>query len=67
MKVKVFPAAGEDKVVQKSDDSFEVWTKAKPIQGQANRAVVGALEKYLSKKVKIVKGFRERNKIVEIK
>lgn len=65
MKIKVFPGAGKDEIVKK-ENSLEVWTKAKPIQGQANRAVVKALEKYFSKQVRIVKGFRERNKIIEI-
>ncbi len=66
MKVKVFPGAGKDEIVKK-ENGFGVWTKAKPIQGQANRAVIRALEKYFSKEVKIVKGFKERNKIIEVK
>ncbi|MBU1137045.1 DUF167 domain-containing protein [Patescibacteria group bacterium] len=70
IKVKVFPQAGKEEIIKKSDDSFEVWVKAKPIQGQANRAVARALAKYFnvsSDRIKLIKGFKERNKIFEVK
>jgi len=70
IKVKVFPQAGKEEIIKKTDDSFEVWVKAKPVQGQANRAVARALTEYFgvsSDKIRLIKGFRERNKIFEIK
>ena len=70
IKVKVFPQAGKEEIIKKSDDSFEVWVKAKPVQGQANRAVLRALAGYFNLpagKVRLVRGFKERNKIIEVK
>ena len=70
IKVKVFPQAGKEEIIKKSDDSFEVWVKAKPVQGQANRAVARALAGYFnvsSREIRLVKGFKERNKIFEVK
>lgn len=70
IKVKVFPQAGKEEIIKKSDDSFEIWVKAKPVQGQANRAVIRALAEYFnisSREIRLVKGFRERNKIFEVK
>ena len=70
IKAKVFPDSNEDLVVKKDKDSFEVWVKAKPIQGRANQAVRRALADYLHKEledIRIIKGFRERNKVFEIK
>ncbi len=70
IKVKVIPQAGKEEIIKKSEDSFEIWVKEKPIQGQANRAVISALEKYLNidrTKIRLIKGFKQRNKVFEIK
>ena len=69
IKVKVFPGAGKQEIIKKSEDSFEIWVKEKPIQGQANRAVISALSGYLKtpqKNIRLIKGFKQRNKIFEI-
>jgi len=70
IKVKVFPQAGKEEIFKKSEDSFEIWVKEKPIQGQANRAVISALVKYLNidrTEIRLIKGGKTRNKIFEIK
>ena len=70
IKVKAWPEEKENQVIQKSADSFEVKTKLKPIQGQANQAVRRLLAEHFKidlEKVRIVKGFKQRNKIFEIK
>lgn len=69
IKVKVFPSAGKQEIIKKSQDSFEIWVKEKPIQGQANRAVISALASYLripQENIRLIKGFKQRNKIFEI-
>ncbi len=68
-KVKVFPGAKKEAVIEKSKDSFEVKVKEKPVQGGANKAVLEALSSALNVSVgniKIIKGFRKRNKIIKI-
>lgn len=70
IKVKVFPQAGQEQIVKKAEDSFEIWVKEKPIQGQANRAVISALADYFKiqrENIKLIKGFKQRNKIFEVK
>ena len=70
IKVKVYPSAGKEEIIKKDEDSFEIWVKEKPIQGQANRAVINALSGYLGisyDKIRLVKGFKQRNKVFEIK
>jgi len=67
IKVKVIPGAGEEELIKKSDDSFEIWVKEKPIKGQANRAVIRILSAYFKKEVRLIKGGKETNKIFEIK
>ncbi len=69
VKVKVFPAAKENKIVRKSNNCFEVKVKEKPIQGRANKAVISIIADYLGvdkHRVKLVKGSKIKNKIFEI-
>ena len=69
IKVKAFPNSNKEEVVKKSEDSFEVKVKEKPVMGMANKAVVKNLAFYFKipeSKIRLIKGFRERNKIFEI-
>jgi uncharacterized protein (TIGR00251 family) len=70
IKVKVFPEAKEEGIVKRADDEFEVRVKEKAEEGRANRAVIRMLANYFKiseSKIRLIKGFKERNKIFEIK
>jgi uncharacterized protein len=70
IKVKVFAGCKKDEIVKKKDDEFEVRVKEKAEQGRANKAVIKVLADYFKideSKIKLIKGFKERNKIFEIK
>ena len=70
IKVKVFPNSKKEEIIKKSEDSFEVRVKEKPEKGKANREVVRVLSSYFKipeSKIRLVKGFKKRNKIFEIK
>ena len=70
IKVKVFPNSKKEEIIKKSEDKYEVKVKEKPIKGKANRAAMEVLAFYfkISKsKIRLVKGFKQRNKIFEIK
>jgi len=45
---------------------FEVWIKEKPIEGKANSYLEKFLKKYFGKNVKVIKGLKSKNKIVEV-
>ncbi|MBU1177562.1 MAG: DUF167 domain-containing protein [Patescibacteria group bacterium] len=69
IKVKAYPQAGKQEIIKKENDSFEIWVKEKPIQGQANRAIITILTDYFKiprENIKLVRGFKQRNKIFEI-
>lgn len=69
IKVKVFPNSKKEEVTQKAEDSFEVKVRAKPIEGQANRAVIRALASFLKlpeNKIRLMRGFKTRNKIFDL-
>jgi len=70
IKVKVFPNSKKEEIIKKTEDSFEVRVREKPIRGLANKAVTNALSLYFkipASKLRLIKGFRERNKLFEIK
>ncbi len=68
IKVKVHPEAKKEALIKKGDN-FEIWIREKPIRGQANQAVINALADYFEcprSDIRLIKGFRQRNKIFEI-
>ncbi len=69
IKVKVHPGSKRDIVVQRGNDSFEVFVRAKPIEGRANDATLESLSGFLKvprSKLRLVRGAAARNKLVEL-
>lgn len=67
--IKVIPSAKVEQVQPALDGSLKVWLKAKPKQGEANRALIKLLSKYFEvskSQVSIVSGLTSRNKVVEV-
>jgi len=70
IKVKVFPNSKKEEIVEKAENRFEIRVKEKPLMGLANKGVIRALSSYFKipeSKIRLIKGFREKNKIFEIK
>jgi len=70
IKVKVFPDTKNNKIAKKSKDSYEIKIKEKAERGKANEAVIDLFSQYfeISKKdLRIIKGWKQRNKIIEVK
>ena len=69
IKVKVFSHSKKRGIIKKSEDSFEIKVKVKPLQGQANKEAVKILAEYFKipeSKVRLIKGFRHTNKVFSI-
>jgi len=69
IKVKVFPNSKKEEIIKKSENNFEVKVRERPVMGMANRAVIKNLAFYFKipeAKIRLVRGFRERNKIFKI-
>lgn len=69
LKVKVKPNSKTASIEKKSQDSYLIMVKEKPKQGQANQVMIGLLAKHLNlpiAKLKIIKGAKTRNKIVNV-
>ena len=69
IKVKVFPGSKKEEIIQKSKNILEIKVRAKPIRGLANKEVINVLSLYLkvpNSAIKLVRGFKRRNKVFEI-
>lgn len=69
IRVKVNLFSKQSFVEQKGEDKFEVSVKSKPEGGKANREVLNLLSDFLEideKRLKIIKGSREKSKIIKI-
>lgn len=70
IKVKVNVLSKEDKVIKKSEDNFEVFVKVDAQRNMANKRIIELLAEYFNLpqyKVKMIKGFKESNKIFNIR
>ncbi len=68
-KIKAHPGSKEEKIIKKAEDSFEIYVRAKPERGLANKAVIKVLSTYLkipAGKIRLIKGVKSKNKILEV-
>jgi hypothetical protein len=69
IKVKVKPGKNESKVIKRDFADYEIWVKAPPIKGAANREVISVLANYFNVKayrLRIVQGLTASMKIIEL-
>ena len=69
MNVSVKTGKSESKVIKKDFADYEVWVKARPVKGAANKELIEVLSDYFNLKpynLRIVKGLTSSNKIVEM-
>ncbi len=69
IKVKAFSKSRKQEIKKISEDNFEIKIKEKPLQGRANNQLIKCLADYFilpENKIRLVKGFHQKNKIFEI-
>lgn len=66
IEVKIHANSSQEKI-EKRGEKYEVWLKEKPVDNKANEKLLKILKKYFNKQVKIIKGLKSRNKIIELK
>ncbi len=64
-KLKVKANAKEEKI-EFDGISYKVSIKEKPLGGKANQAIVKLFKKEFGKQIRIIKGLRSSDKIIEI-
>ena len=68
LNVRVIPKAKQNKVVEEGD-RYKVYLTAPPVEGKANKALIEFLAEHFGVKkgkIKIVRGLKSRDKVVEI-
>jgi len=68
IQVKVKPGSKNEEVTQKGD-TLIITTKEPPKEGRANRQVIKLLAKHFKvpqNQVKLISGFKQQDKVVEI-
>lgn len=66
IKVVVKTNSKENKI-EKIDDYFKVYLKARPVEGEANLELVKFLSKYFKKRARIISGLRSKEKLINLK
>ena len=66
--VKVIPNSKKD-IIIKEDNKLKIHLKAKAVNNEANKYLIMILSEYYNKRkndIKIIKGLKSREKIIEI-
>jgi len=69
IKLRVHPGERRDKLLKKSADAYEIWTKAPPERGLANLSAIRQLSLVLgvdARRILLIKGATSPAKIVKI-
>jgi uncharacterized protein (TIGR00251 family) len=68
IKIKVFAEQKQDKLVEKSKDSFDVYVKEAREDGHANKKVLEILKKHFKvyNDIRIVNGHHSPSKIISL-
>jgi len=67
--ITVKPNSSQEKIVKTSDDELTVYLRAKPHDGEANKALIKLLAKHFDipkTSIKIIRGTNSRVKTVEL-
>ena len=65
--IKLHPGSSRHEIKKITSDKYEIWLKEKAIDNKANTALIKLLKKHLKKDIKIIKGLKSKNKIIEAK
>lgn len=63
--VKVKTNCSKEKIIEQ-DDYLKVELKNKAEKGEANKELVNLLSKHYGKRVRIIKGLKSKNKVIEV-
>jgi uncharacterized protein (TIGR00251 family) len=67
LKIKVKPNSNKQEIEKIDEENYKISLKSKPEDNKANIELIKLLKKHFEKDIKIIKGLRNRNKIVEVK
>jgi uncharacterized protein (TIGR00251 family) len=66
LRIKVRPHSMKEEIFKISENSYVVYLKGVPRNGEANMELLKFLRRYFKKNIRIISGFSSREKIIEI-
>ena len=66
MKAIIKPNSKETKIISDEGGTLTIAVRSPPEKGKANKELVRFLAKHFKRKVRIISGFRSKNKVLEI-
>ena len=66
IKIKVHPSSSKEKIIKINEEEFEIWIKEPAKKNKANIILIKLLKKYFKKDVRLISGFKSKNKIAEV-
>ena len=67
LKIKVKTNSKKQEIESIDDESYRISLKSKSEDNKANFELIKLMKRYFRKDVKIIKGLRSKNKIIEVK
>ena len=67
MIVRVKPNSGKEEIEKISEGEYKVSLKSAAVDNKANIELIKIFKKYLGKDIRIIKGLKSRNKMIEVK
>ncbi len=70
IRVKAYPQAKKEKLIQKGENHFEIYVKEKAERNQVNKKIQEILAKHFQKKenqIHIISGHKRSSKIIELR
>ncbi len=67
IKVRVHPNSSKEKIIKINEKELEIWINKQAKNDKVNINLIKLLKNYFKKEVKLIFGFKSRNKIFEIK
>jgi len=65
--IKVYPSSGREEIIKISENDYKIYLKKSAESGKANIELIKILKKHFNKEAKIIKGLKNRNKIIELR
>lgn len=67
VKIKVKPNAVKQEIIKVKEGEYKVSLREKAENNKANIGLLKLLKKYFKREIRIIKGLKTRNKVVEVR
>jgi len=67
LKIKIKPSSVKQEIIKISENEYKISLEERAEDNKANIELIKLLKKHFGKNIKIIKGIKSRNKIIEIR